>query len=58
MPDVNILPNLGKIIPFLKTQFGGKINKTSGITVKKILKIDNAAVAQANRCGLNYLCRI
>jgi hypothetical protein len=37
MPDVNIVPNLGKIIPFLKTQFGGKNNKTSGITVKKIL---------------------
>ena len=43
---------------FLKTIWGIKHKKASGITVKKILKIDHAAVAQANSWGLNYLCRI
>jgi hypothetical protein len=40
-----ISPNLGKIITLLKKIWGIKHKKTSGITVKKILKIDHAAVA-------------
>ena len=31
MPDVNILPNLGKIISLLKNNLGNKAKKKSGI---------------------------
>jgi hypothetical protein len=57
-PEAQISPNFGKIITLFKNNLGNKTKKASGIKVKKILKIDNAAVAQANRWCLNYLCRI
>jgi hypothetical protein len=55
MPDVNILPNLGKIISLKKTIWGIKQKKIWHCS-HKIIK--HSAAAQANRWRLNYLCRI